>query len=119
MREVSAMRYDTGGRILFVRRIIPLVICGVNTVAQTDVCLVKEKRSPVLLMMQENKRLEYSNDPEPVIAEAIAAFQENNKARSDLGLDPLNNMLIPCITMVDTFPDSTWYLSAANSTQTW
>ena len=43
--------------------------------------------------------------PSPqVIAEAIAAFQYNNRARSRIGLHELDAMTIPCITMVGTRP---------------
>jgi|SRR5882724_1036751 len=102
---LNAMDYDTGDRLVCTRRILPLVICGHNSRAQTDICVLKDKTSPLLLMVQEDKRLETAKDPEPqVIAEAIAAFQENNKARSDLGLDSVDSMLVPCITMVGTFP---------------
>ena len=61
----------------------------------------------ILLVLQEN----YSNrsDPQPqAIAEAIAAYQENNMRRRHLHLPPLNTMTIPCITMVGTCP--TFYL---------
>ena len=91
------------------RFIIPLTICGEsNRVAETDVCLIHTP-SFSLLVLVEDKILSNRTDPEPqVIAEAIAAFQFNNRKREDQGLDPLNVMTIPCITMRGTRP--TFYL---------
>jgi hypothetical protein len=60
------------------------------------------KRKGLLLLVQ---KLSSTNDPEPqLIAEAIAAFQENNRVRDSDDLDPLDRMDIPCITMVGTLP---------------
>jgi len=86
------------------RRIIPLTICGDNgRVAQTDVSLV---RRSFHLIIVENKTSTNTSDPEPqVIAQAIAAFQWNNKERRHHGLDPLDSMTIPCVTMSGTCPD--------------
>jgi len=103
--------FEERGRILRTRHIIPLSICGENnTVAQTDVCLV-DQRSTILLLLvlREDKTIFNPSDPEPrVIAEAIAAYQHNNQRRKCMGLPTLNTMTIPCITMVWTRP--TFYL---------
>jgi hypothetical protein len=96
--------FDKGSRLLRTRHNIPFIVSGEYRNAQTDVCIVS-RRKHLLLLVQEDKRMTSAKDPEPqVIAEAIAAFQENNKIRKDYGLDPFNEMKIPCITMVGTFP---------------
>ena len=97
------------GLILRNRFIIPLNICGDATkVAQTDVCLA-DGDSLILLVLQEDKSNFNDSDPEPqVIAEAIAAYQNNNDRRIRMHLPRLHSMTIPCITMVGTRP--TFYL---------
>ncbi|KAI0285459.1 hypothetical protein BGY98DRAFT_946046 [Russula aff. rugulosa BPL654] len=101
--------FEERGRILRTRHTIPLSICGENnTVAQTDVCLM-DRRSTILLVLQDDKTIFNPSDPEPqVIAEAIAAYQHNNQRRNRMGLPTLNTMTVPCITMVGTRP--TFYL---------
>ena len=48
--------------------------------AQTGVCIYDE--NDYLFLIQEDKRLENTEDPEPqLIAEAIAAYQRNNFVR--------------------------------------
>ncbi|KAG0706909.1 hypothetical protein DFH29DRAFT_797497, partial [Suillus ampliporus] len=63
----------------------------------------------ILLILQEDKTIFNSTQPEPqVIAEAIAAYQYNNEKRQIRGLPTLDDMIIPCIIMVGTRP--TFYL---------
>ncbi|KAK0200435.1 hypothetical protein DFS33DRAFT_1277871 [Desarmillaria ectypa] len=72
--------------------------------AKTDICLL-DAESLVLLLVQEDKTHINPMDPEPeLIAEAIAAFQENNKQRARLFLDPLPVQILPGITVVGTCP---------------
>jgi len=105
---LSLLGYSERGLALFTRYIIPLTICGRETAAQTDVCLV-DGRSMILLILQEDKTTFNPSNPEPqVIAEAIAAFQYNNIKRERRGLTALVSMVLPCITMVGTRP--TFYL---------
>jgi hypothetical protein len=59
----------------------------------------------ILLVVQEDKTNQSGRKPEAqVIAQAIATFQYNNGKRIDLNLEPLESMIIPCITMVGTRP---------------
>jgi hypothetical protein len=101
--------FEERGCVLRTRLIMPLSICGdIKKVAQTDVCLL-DRRSTILLVLQEDKTIFYPSDPEPqVIAEAIAAYQHNNQRRERMGLSTLNTMTVPCITMTGTRP--TFYL---------
>ena len=111
-QTLDLLGYAERGLALFTRYIIPLTICGEGKSAQTDVCLV-DRRSMILLVLQEDKMVFDSSNPEPqVIAEAIAAYQHNNDQRERRGLPALDSMVIPCITMVGTRP--TFYLVPVN-----
>ncbi|KAK1217045.1 hypothetical protein PQX77_020319 [Marasmius sp. AFHP31] len=91
------------------RYIMPLTICGENRDAEADVCLIHYSPTFVLLVLVDNETLTNRLDAEPqVVAEAIAAFQFNNTKRTEHGLDCLDAMTIPCITMTGTRP--TFYL---------
>ncbi|KAI9458774.1 hypothetical protein F5148DRAFT_1287320 [Russula earlei] len=91
---------------------------------RTDVCIVDRSRNDVLLVVQEDRRLE---NREPVnaraqlVAEAVAAFNENNIQRDAVGLPPFvekardfvivdsvlracSSQVIPGIVMVGTSP---------------
>ncbi|THU97505.1 hypothetical protein K435DRAFT_583757, partial [Dendrothele bispora CBS 962.96] len=99
------MGYEERGTLLRSQYAIPFAICGDTTrTAQADVCLM-HGTSAILLVFQGDKTEISSRDPEAqVIAKAIATFQYNNRARSRAGLDELDTMTIPCITMLGTCP---------------
>ena len=101
---LEKLGYDDGDRIIFVRHALPLVICGVSSSAQTDICVMDDNE--ILLLVQEDKRLLSLKDPEPqVIAEAIAAFAVNNKVQVESQhLLPLATATFPAIIMVGTYP---------------
>ena len=71
---------------------LPLLICGKERHAKTDVCIVDRSQNNILLLVQVDKRLQQL---EPVtarahlVAEAVAAFNENNAQREAMGLPPL------------------------------
>jgi hypothetical protein len=98
---LRGLDYDDEYRIVFIRHAIPFLICGGNSVAQTDVCIMDDNE--ILLLLQEDKSMK---DPEPqVIAEAIAAFALNNRKRErDLHLPLRNSIMLPCLTMASTSP---------------
>jgi hypothetical protein len=105
-REIlRVLGYEMRGLLLRSRYAIPLLICGEpNRSAQTDVTLIHGS-STILLVLQEDKTSVSGRDPEPqVIAEAIAAYQYNNRTRARLGQPELDAMTIPCITMIGTRP---------------
>jgi hypothetical protein len=54
------LEYDYGDRVVFIRRGIPFLICGENSVAQTDVCVMDDK--DILLLLQD-QRLTSMKDP--------------------------------------------------------
>ncbi len=109
------MDYDTRDLSIHTREELQLDMCGTRTNAKPDLC-IETSRLTIKLLVQEDKNyiistsknLMNTNPEAQVIAEAIAAFQENNKinARFD---EPLSDeQLIPCITMLGTYP--TFYL---------
>jgi len=107
-QTLDLLGYSERGLALLTRYNIPLTICADNKYAQTDVCLV-DGRSMILLILQEDKTMFNSSNPEPqVIAEAIASYQYNNDKRERRGMPILDKMIFPCITMVGTRP--TFYL---------
>jgi hypothetical protein len=108
-KTLRVLGFVERGLLLTTRFSIPLTICGDDhRTAQTDVCLFS-RQSMVLLVLQEDKTISNTSNPEPqVIAEAIAAFQYNNERRQIGGLPTLDAMTIPCITMIGTRP--TFYL---------
>ncbi|KAH9005166.1 hypothetical protein EDB86DRAFT_2825476 [Lactarius hatsudake] len=101
---LRALRYNTRGRVLRTRKDIPLVICGENRYAKTDVCIVDQNE--ILLVVQEDKRHMENSDPEPqLIVGAIAAFAANNQIRRQTpNLTPLDSKMIPGITVRGTAP---------------
>ncbi|KAH9966458.1 hypothetical protein BC827DRAFT_1264446 [Russula dissimulans] len=92
------------GRVARTRKDLPFWVCGEQRHAKTDVCIMDG--SDILLLVQEDKRHMDGSDPEPqLIAEAIAAFYNNNDTRvRALGLPTLQNQVIPGITMKGTMP---------------
>lgn len=60
------------------------------------------RTTTILLILQQDRNQVSSEDPEAqVVAEAIAAFQSNNRNRVQHGM---NRMSISCITMMGTRP---------------
>ena len=110
LQTLDLLGYSERGLALFSRYNIPLTNHGDDKNAQTDVCLV-DGRTMILLILQEDKTVFSSSNPEPqVVAEAIAAYQYNNDKRERMGMTTLDKMVLPCITMVGTLirknPDS-------------
>src|SRR5258708_22552249 len=71
---------------------IRLLICGEYKYAKPDVCIIDRSRNDIVLLVQEDKR--FGGDPDPfpqLVAEGVAAFQNNNARRMASGLDPLES----------------------------
>jgi hypothetical protein len=101
--------YVERGLCLSTQFTIPLTICGEDTLAPTDVCLVARRPMVLLVLRQDKSMFDLSQRPEPqIIADAIAAYQYNNRRRKISGLPTLDAMTIPCIIMDGTRP--TFYL---------
>ena len=76
-------------RVARTRTDIPLLICGENRHVKTDVCIIDHTQHDILLLVQEDKRLEVVNAQAQLVAEAVAAFNQNNVQRETVGLPPL------------------------------
>ena len=107
--------YDEGDLVICSREELKLDMCGSCTSAKPDLCVETSKLTIKLLVQEDkgyqismNKTLANTNPEAQVIAEAIAAFQENNKIRRRLHLATEKKQMIPCITMLGTCP--TFYL---------
>lgn len=87
------MGYVRRNQVARTRKDLHLLICGEYRHAKTDVCIVDRSQNDILVLVQEDKRLE---DREPasaqaqLVAEAVAAFGENNENRKAAGLDSLS-----------------------------
>ena len=102
---LKLLGYNERGTTVSTRYTIPLTICGDNNcTAQADVCLIPRPTFILLVLVVEKILSNSINSKAQVIAEAIAAFQFNNRKREGLGLDPLDTMTIPAITMTGTRP---------------
>ena len=105
VRLFDILGYTNRDVLLRTRKDIELVICGVLMHAKTDVCLLKNRTEIILLVQEDKRQMEDRGDAEAqLIAEAIAAFQSNNKERILAGLDPAQHLLIPGIVMIGTAP---------------
>lgn len=83
---------------------IPLTVCGKTDPIQTVSCLVHTHQQFILLVLVGGEAGAVGLEAW-AIAGAIAAFQYNNNKRRDGRFDPLDAMIIPCITMTGTHPD--------------
>lgn len=86
--------YVRRNRVARTRWDLPLLICGEWRHAKTDVCVIDCQRNDILLLFQEDKRLEDREPHDPnaqLVAGALAAFTENNASRKSAGLPPLES----------------------------
>ncbi|KAK0434545.1 uncharacterized protein EV420DRAFT_1653919 [Desarmillaria tabescens] len=97
---LGMLEYDEPDRIIRRRKDLSFVMCGQTVNAQTDVCVTTS--TDILLLVQGDKK---GYDPEPqLIAEAIAAFYQNNRGRALSGRPPLASKVFPGITMIGAVP---------------
>jgi hypothetical protein len=100
----KVLGYSRRERVARTRVDIPFFICGEVRHAKTDVCLV-DRNDIFLFVVQEDKRLE---NVEPInagaqlVAEAVAAFNENNRQRKAAGLPPWEKNVSSFCKFVDS-----------------
>ena len=96
------------GRIVQSHRKIPLYICGKWRHAKTDLNVFDMDQDSIILVVQNvehyTSNLKSDKSIPWLVAEAIAAFQRNNRVRKESGLSPLDSKVMPGITMTGTFP---------------
>ncbi|KAG0705462.1 hypothetical protein DFH29DRAFT_278970 [Suillus ampliporus] len=95
------LEYDDNDRIIFIGRGLSFDIGGDTSSARTNVCVTGDDEMMILLV--QTKKFQ---DPEPqVIAEAIAAYADNNMTRTRWQLRPhLPAITFPAIAMHGTYP---------------
>lgn len=74
------------------RRNLRLRICGEHRHAKPDVSILDASRNNIIILIQESKRQARtmpSQAPAQLVAEAIAAFNNNNSLREAAGVPPL------------------------------
>jgi hypothetical protein len=103
-RLLETLGYTDMNHLVCTRKSIRFLICGTNSYAKTDICIMDDNE--ILFILQEDKSHISPADPEPqIIAEAIAAFQYNNNIRvRQMGLEAIREYIFPCITMIGTYP---------------
>ncbi|KFH61749.1 hypothetical protein MVEG_12409 [Podila verticillata NRRL 6337] len=88
--------------------LLKLKMCGEFVFAKPDV-YVYTSSGDIIFLIQEDKRYMTSGDYDlenteaQMVAEAIAAFQQNNRKRA-LTRDVRDSQLLPCITMLGSYP---------------
>ena len=104
-RLLETLGYASGHRVIVTHQAIPLIACGTQCSAQTDVCICDENGC-YLLLVQTDKQFDFPEDTAPqLIAEAIAAYQRNNFIRDRvLNIPILNEITFPGITLTGTSP---------------
>lgn len=79
-------------RVARTRVDLRFIVCGEVRHVKADVCIVDRPQNDILLLVHKEKRLE-SGEPvsarAQLVAEAIAAFNENNTQRESIGLPTL------------------------------
>lgn len=101
---LGLLRYNTPNRCILLHKHLPLFMCSTKTLAKPDYSVIDHASRNILLVLEDRKHLE-GKDPGPhLIAEAIAAFQFNNRRLSAAGLPTVNAAVMPGITMVGTAP---------------
>lgn len=101
--------YARRNRVVRTRRESSLLVCGEYCQAKTDVSLVdRELHDTILLLIQET---ECPEDNEPIrdtraqlVAEALAAFTQNNINRQLADLPVVDDKVMPGIVMEGTSP---------------
>jgi len=107
LRAMGYTAVDLSKLLVRRRKSIPLLMCGEMVYTRPDVCVFHTAEGVLLVTLEDGSRFELDVDntttrtPEAqLIAQAIAAFQENNRKR----LEPLEQAQICGILMDRSFP---------------
>ena len=99
----KTLGYARRERVARTRIDIPLLICGENTYAKTDVCIVDRSQNDILLLVILDKRLEPTNARAQLVASAVGAFNENNAQREEIGLPPMEEKVSHSASLLTLF----------------
>lgn len=108
---LSIFKYNKGENVVRTRQELTLKMFGQNMSAKPDIC-VENIKSTIKLLIQEDKsfnaskinNIDIENTESQMVAEAIAAFQNNNRIRKAFNLNEIESCIFPCIIMLGTFP---------------
>lgn len=96
--------YKNGKYFIRTRKDIKLLMCGETRHAKTDVCITNDRGIFLLLQEDKSHMNTQANAEAQLIAEAIAAFQHNNRIRKDdMDKKPEDSRMFPGITMIGTY----------------
>ncbi|KAH9987055.1 hypothetical protein BJV77DRAFT_805862 [Russula vinacea] len=106
---LKMMDYNDGIRAVCQWRKLKFEMCGKHVDAKVDICITEHSESgdyaEHLLVMQEAKHYTFRSNPEPqLIAGAMAALSENNRACHAAGLPLIQSKTFPGIIMFGTTP---------------
>ncbi|KAF6741961.1 hypothetical protein DFP72DRAFT_1110803, partial [Ephemerocybe angulata] len=108
MQMATVLGFEsTTGSTVIARFPTPLLMCGEQRVAQTDVCVLSSDGAFLFLPIEDKtiyNKTPSSDVDAQVVAEAIAFFQFNNRSRIEKGKHPLATLNIPCVCMSGTMP---------------
>lgn len=94
--------YVRRNRVARTHKDLPLFICGEWRHTKADVCILDCQQGDILLLVQEDKRLDDTEPLDaraPLVAEALAAFTENNMTRMGSDLPVLESKVINVILL--------------------
>jgi hypothetical protein len=102
---LKILGYAPRPRVIRTRNDIPFLICGKYRKVQTDVCILSRDHGVSLLVQEDKRHLEMMEPLPQLVAEAIAAFQENNATRARvLRQEPISSKVMVGIEITGTFP---------------
>jgi len=100
------LHYIPVNHVVTARTDLRLHICGQYKHAKTDICIIDRSHNDTIIFVQENKRSRPTvpaDAPAQLVAESVAAFNENNEQRRLAGLDPLRKQVSHFIHFLTLF----------------
>ncbi|KAG7085784.1 hypothetical protein E1B28_003325 [Marasmius oreades] len=101
---LGLLGYDEPDRVLHHQTEIRFIMCGARVEAKPDICLLDSDDEYILLVQEDKRRRSTENPESQLIAGAIAAFHENDRRRSLLGLPAAQAKTFVGITIFSTVP---------------
>ncbi|KAF8888734.1 hypothetical protein CPB84DRAFT_1749462 [Gymnopilus junonius] len=98
------LKYNSGRQCMICsRKEISFIMAGQWVDAKTDICIIEDGLFILLVQEDKHQGQAYLHNIEPqLVAEAIAAFHQNNRNRRLAGLPELTYKLMPGIVMIGT-----------------
>ncbi|KAI9302616.1 hypothetical protein BJ944DRAFT_166914 [Cunninghamella echinulata] len=108
---LNIFKYNKGDNLVRSGQALTLGMFGKNVNAKPDIC-VENIKSTIKLLIHGDKSFTNSSGSSfdieitesQMVAEAIAAFQNNNRLKKSFNLHKIDSCTLPCIIMSGTFP---------------